>query len=121
EAAPAVAADHQHFERIVPQKDHARGRDRLDLYFCHPTHSSPSGPRSFFQIGTVCLKRSMMARHAVNASPRWGEAQAMTIDASPTFSRPSRCTTSEATPGNCIDISFNIFVISFSAIGRYAS
>ena len=37
---------------------------------CQPTHSAPSGPSSFFQIGTVSLTRSMILRHAANESAR---------------------------------------------------
>src|SRR5262249_49102658 len=88
ETAPLVAPKHEDFERIVAHQDDARRGQRR--YFCHPTHSTPSGPRSFFQIGTVCLKRSITCRHASKASPRWGEAHAMTIDGSPMRRRPRR-------------------------------
>src|SRR5262249_53970680 len=110
------APNHEHFERMVAQQQHAGGGN--GLYFCHPTHSSPPGPRSFFQIGTVCLKRSMTARHASKGSPGWGAEHAMTIEASPTFKMPSRCSTATRTFGKRTVISSNIFVISFSAIGR---
>src|SRR5205085_4613731 len=86
EARVFVAADHQHLERCVTKNDHARGGDRV--YFCHPTHSSPSGPRSFFQIGTVCFTRSIIMRHAVNDSPRCGDEQTIAIDESPTLRWP---------------------------------
>src|SRR6187397_1061779 len=42
----------------------------LGGYGPSPTHSAPSSPTSFFQIGTRSLSRSIIARHAVNASAR---------------------------------------------------
>src|SRR5439155_14060722 len=113
------AANHQHFHRIVAQQQHASRWNRL--YFCHPTHSSPPGPRSFFQIGTVCLNRSITMRQTSKASPRCGEEHAITMEASPTFRMPRRCSIATATCGNCALILSSILVISFSAMGRYAS
>src|SRR5262249_34307619 len=119
-----VPADHQHLERLAAHEDHARGRDRRHLshcLHCQPTHSSPPGPRSFFQIGTVFLMRSIIARQASNDSARCGEAQTMAIEVSPTTRWPRRWTTAMATSGNAAWTPSITFAISFSAIGRYAS
>src|SRR4029079_14540796 len=132
ERALRVAEDHPHFERIGAEKQNARRTDRRDFrrlpraarqlavadYFCHPTHSSPPGPRSFFQIGTVSLMRSITLRQAAKASPRCGEEHAIAIDASPTFSSPNLWTTATFTAGYSRDTAATTLAISFSAIGR---
>src|SRR5688572_23069520 len=66
---------------------------------CQPTHSSPSGLRSFFQIGTLFLISSIAVRQASKASARWGEEQAMAIEVSPTTRCPRRWTTATRTWG----------------------
>src|SRR6185295_15562467 len=56
----------------------------------HSTHSSPSGPISFFQTGTSTLSRSIAYSQASNACFRWGVPTAMTTLASPIANRPVR-------------------------------
>lgn len=52
--------------------------------------ASPSGPHSFFQMGTVSLMRSMAWRQAAKASARCGELAATTMARSPTARLPMR-------------------------------
>src|SRR6185369_39123 len=54
------------------------------------SQTSPPLKCSRFQIGTICLTRSIVYRHAANASARWADAAAITILASPISSRPRR-------------------------------
>ena len=50
--------------------------------------ASPPSKCSCFQIGTICLMRSIAYRQAANASARCGEAAAITTLASPISQRP---------------------------------
>ena len=86
-----------------------------------PTHSAPSSPTSFFQIGTRSFSRSIIARHAVNASARCGAAAAITTATSPTSRRPTRCSTASRVPGSSASISSRSRSSSRSAIAPYAS
>src|SRR5580693_3426789 len=54
--------------------------------------TAPSSKYSFFQIGTVFLKVSIIQRQASNATPRWAEATAISTLVSPISNRPSRWT-----------------------------
>ena len=55
-----------------------------------PTQVDPSGETSFFQMGTICLRRSMAYVHASRAGWRCAAATAITTLASPIPSRPTR-------------------------------
>src|SRR4029077_20247984 len=53
-------------------------------------HTAPSSKCSFFQMGTVFFRVSMIQRQASKAGPRWAEATAISTLVSPISSRPRR-------------------------------
>src|SRR5580692_12237329 len=55
-------------------------------------HTAPSSKYSFFQIGTVFLRVSMIHRQASNATPRCAAATTISTLVSPISSRPRRWT-----------------------------
>jgi hypothetical protein len=78
-----------------------------------PTHSSN---RSFFQIGTSALSRSMACLQPSKAAARCGAETAMTTAASPGSSVPTRCTMATRVPGQRDSISPPMLAIARSAI-----
>ena len=78
---------------IQPPDDQIKPATHTKTSICHgrgETHSVPSGPVSFFQIGQSALSLSRYQEHAAKPSARWGEATTMITAASPISRRPIR-------------------------------
>src|SRR5947209_2476634 len=80
-------------------------------------HTAPSAKYSFFQIGTVLLRVSMIQRQASKAAPRCAEATTMRTLVSPIPRRPRRCTRRTSRTLNFSSASCANFSISLIAIG----
>src|SRR5258707_12828877 len=64
-------------------------------------HPAPSSKYSFFQIGTVFFKVSMIQRQASKATPRWADDTTISTEVSPISMRPSLCRSLTSRILNC--------------------